>query len=152
MVKFLFISLASASFLLIPEKKLETGIYYVKDNTNATTIQMKFEESNSISILNIDTVAICTKKDFKKVDFDISGYTSQPVVRIELYQNGAKKFSEATEKSLGKKLAIISNGKIISVPYVNEKISEGKISISGNFTISEAEKIKNELTDKSETK
>ncbi|MBA5629269.1 SecDF P1 head subdomain-containing protein [Moheibacter lacus] len=133
---------------------METGIYYVKDSRESSTVQLEYKDYNNlISILNIDTVAVCEQKDFKKINVDISGYSKNHVtIYIELTQEGTNKFSEATEKSIGKKLAILSNGKIISAPFVNEKITGGKLNISGNFTISEAEKIKNELTNKSEIK
>ncbi len=154
MVKLFYILFLTYSIFIVPEKKLETGIYYVKDTATTSTIQLEYKEfDHSISILSIDTVAICKQKDFKTVNVDISGYSKNHVIiTLELTQDGANKFSEASEKSIGKKLAIISDGKIISAPFVNEKIIGGKLAISGNFTISEAEKIKNELTNKSEMK
>lgn len=152
MIKLLFISLISASTLFIPEKKLETGFYYVKDNASSSTVSLNFEENGLESILHLDTLAICTKEDFKDAKIELVTYAKMPVISVELSEEGGKKFAEATEKSVLKKIAIVYNGKIISAPYVNEPIYGGKLQISGNFTMEEAEKIKNELTEKSETK
>lgn len=152
MIKLLFITFFSTSILFVPEKKLETGIYYVKDSRESSTVQLEYKDYNNlISILNIDTVAVCEQKDFKKVELDVSHYSGNTIL-IELTKDGAKKFSEATEKSIGKSLAIIVNGEIVSAPYVNEKIPGGKLQISGNFTLEQANRIKKELTQLSETK
>ena len=154
MIKLLFISIISASTLFIPEKKLETGFYYVKDNASSSTVSLKLEENGLESIIHLDTLAICTKEDFKDVKVEIipSTLAEMPVISIKLSEEGGKKFAEATEKSVSKKIAIVHNGNIISAPYVNEPIYGGELQISGKFTLEEAEKIKNELTEKSETK
>lgn len=152
MIKLLYISLISASTLFIPEKKLETGFYYVKDNASSSTITVEFEENGENSILHLDTLAICTKEDFKDVQIDYANYANIPLISIKLTEEGGRKFAEATVKSVLKKIAIVCNGKIISAPYVNEPIYGGQLQISGNFTLEEAEKIKKGLTEKSETK
>lgn len=154
MIKLLYISLISASALFIPEKKLETGFYYVKDNARSSTISLKLEEDGLESTLHLDTLAICTKEDFKDVKVEIipSTLAKMPVISIKLSEEGGKKFAQATEKSIFKKIAIVHDGKLISAPYVNEPIYGGELQISGNFTLEEAEKIKKDLTDKSETK
>lgn len=150
MLKLLYITFFSISLLFVPEKKLETGIYYVKDKATPSTVRLEYKDyNNSISILNIDTLAVCKQKDFKKVETDT--YYSDYKILIELTEEGAQRFSEATEKSVGKKLAIIINGEIVSAPYVNEKIAGGKLNISGILTLEDANRIKKELTQLSET-
>lgn len=138
--------------LFIPEKKLETGFYYVKDYASSSTVSLKLEKNGLESILHIDTLAICTKEDFKEVNIDISGYANLTVISIKLSEEGGAKFAKATEESVGRRIAIISKGKLLSAPYVNEPIYGGELQISSNFTFEEAEKIKNEITEKSETK
>ena len=51
---------------------------------------------------------------------------------------GAKKFAKATTTGVGKRLAIILDGKIISAPGVREPIIGGSGQISGNFTFQSA--------------
>ncbi len=60
-----------------------------------------------------------------------------PIINIEFSPEGSKKFAEATQRSVGRPLAIILDGKIISAPNVNEPIFGGKAQISGSFSIDE---------------
>ena len=61
----------------------------------------------------------------------------RPVVSIEFKTEGAKKFYEVTARSVGKPIAILLDGKIISAPNVNEPISGGRAQISGSFSVAE---------------
>ncbi|NDC82508.1 protein translocase subunit SecD [bacterium] len=61
----------------------------------------------------------------------------EPVVNIEFSSEGAEKFKSVTARSVGRPLAIILDGKIISAPNVNEPISGGRAQISGKFSVQE---------------
>ncbi len=58
---------------------------------------------------------------------------SQNVVELTMTSEGTKKFAEATKKAYekGETLAIYYDGELISVPYVNSPIEDGKAIISG---------------------
>lgn len=60
------------------------------------------------------------------------------VVSLTLNDSGRGKFGEATTKHVGETIAIIYDGKAISVATVQEPLTEGKAQISGNFTAEEA--------------
>ena len=60
------------------------------------------------------------------------------VVSFTLDRVGAKKFARATTENVGKQLAIILDGKIISAPSIREPIVGGSGQISGNFTFQSA--------------
>ena len=64
--------------------------------------------------------------------------TNETVVSFTLDRVGAKKFGKATSSGVGKRLAIILDGKIISAPSVREPIIGGAGQISGNFTFQSA--------------
>jgi len=64
--------------------------------------------------------------------------TNETVVSFNLNRVGAKKFAKATTTGVGKRLAIILDGKIISAPGVREPIISGSGQISGNFTFQSA--------------
>ncbi|MFC1753330.1 protein translocase subunit SecD [Thermoproteota archaeon] len=66
-----------------------------------------------------------------------TGQNGQPVVNIEFKSEAAKKFHEVTRRAVGKPLAIILDGTIISAPNVSEPIAGGRAIISGSFTIEE---------------
>jgi len=64
--------------------------------------------------------------------------TNETVVSFSLDRVGAKKFGKATSTGVGKRLAIVLDGKIISAPSVREPIVGGSGQISGNFTFQSA--------------
>lgn len=63
------------------------------------------------------------------------------VVELKLTKEGTKKFATATEENLGKQIAIVYDGEVISAPVVNSVISEGTAQITGQSTIEEAQEL-----------
>ncbi len=68
----------------------------------------------------------------------IQNQQNEPTVSFTLNRLGAQKFGRATSDNVGKRLAIVLDGKIISAPNINEPITSGNGMISGNFTFQEA--------------
>ncbi len=68
----------------------------------------------------------------------MNSQTNETVVSFSLDRVGAKKFGKATSSGVGKRLAIVLDGKIISAPSVREPIIGGSGQISGNFTFQSA--------------
>ncbi len=68
----------------------------------------------------------------------IQNQQNEPTVSFTLDRLGAQKFGRATTDNVGKRLAIVLDGKIISAPNINEPITSGNGMISGNFTFQEA--------------
>ena len=64
--------------------------------------------------------------------------SNETIVSFTLDRVGAKKFGRATTENVGKQLAIILDGKIISAPSIREPIVGGSGQISGNFTFQSA--------------
>ena len=63
---------------------------------------------------------------------------NETIVSFTLDRVGAKKFGKATTENVGKQLAIVLDGKIISAPSIREPIVGGSGQISGNFTFQSA--------------
>ena len=68
----------------------------------------------------------------------IKNQNNEPTVSFTLDRLGAQKFGRATTDNVGKRLAIVLDGQIISAPNINEPITSGNGMISGNFTFQEA--------------
>ena len=64
--------------------------------------------------------------------------TNETVVSFTLDRVGAKRFGKATSTGIGKKLAIVLDGKIISAPVIRDTIASGSGQISGGFTFQSA--------------
>mgnify|MGYP005644657847 FL=1 len=64
--------------------------------------------------------------------------TNQTIVSFSLDRVGAKRFGKATATGIGKQLAIVLDGKIISAPVIRDTIASGSGQISGGFTFQSA--------------
>jgi protein-export membrane protein SecD len=62
----------------------------------------------------------------------------QAVVNMELNGEGAKIFSKVTGANVGKRLAIVLDGKAVSVPNIRERIPSGRAQITGMANLEEA--------------
>ncbi len=63
---------------------------------------------------------------------------NETVVSFTLDRVGAKRFGKATSTNIGRQLAIILDGKIISAPVIRDTIASGSGQISGGFTFQSA--------------
>ncbi len=69
------------------------------------------------------------------VGFDQYG---QPIVQLQFDKEGAQIFDKFTFQNIGKRLAIVLDGKVHSAPVIRDRIPNGQAQISGNFTAQEA--------------
>jgi TolB-like protein len=76
-----------------------------------------------------------TGADIESASVALDNFTGQPVVQIEFNPKGTKIFSDLTRENVGKQLAIVLNGEILSAPVIRTEISGGRAMISGVFTL-----------------
>ncbi len=134
---------SNALFAQVKERKLKTGFYKVVEKSI-----YKIMEAQSKEVLFLDTVPVCKAVDFRKAGliFDERG---MPMIEIQLGDKGTEKFAKATRDNIGKRLAIIADGELLSAPIIQSEITGGRMNISGSFIVEEARhiiaKIKKEL-------
>jgi len=75
-------------------------------------------------------------------DFDQSG---RPEINMTMNPTGAKKWARLTGDNIGRQVAIVLDDYVYSAPVVQGEITGGNSSISGNFTIEEAQDLANIL-------
>ena len=63
---------------------------------------------------------------------------NRPLINFKLNAEGAEIFGDFTGRSVGKRLAVVLDGKVYSAPNINERIGGGSGQISGNYTVMEA--------------
>jgi preprotein translocase subunit SecD len=80
---------------------------------------------------------VMTGIDLKAVAVD-SPIANTYQINFELSNQGRDIFAEHTRNNVGKFLAIVLDNKIISAPTISTAITEGSGTISGSFTIDEA--------------
>jgi len=68
------------------------------------------------------------------VDAQPTFQNGMPVVSIRFDSTGARRFADFTAENVGKRFAIVLDGKVISAPVVREPIPGGNGIISGSFT------------------
>ncbi|WP_342562548.1 protein translocase subunit SecD [Paenibacillus sp. FSL R7-0345] len=64
---------------------------------------------------------------------------NQPEISISIKDKD--KFAEITKRLLGKELAIYLDENLLSAPFVRAELTDGKASISGNYTLDEAREL-----------
>ncbi|MGW6934047.1 SecDF P1 head subdomain-containing protein [Lentzea sp. NPDC054927] len=68
------------------------------------------------------------------------------VVSVEFDSQGAKVWSEFTTEHVGKQVAILINGRVLSAPMIQSPITGGATQISGRFTAKEAAQLAAQLS------
>jgi SecD/SecF fusion protein len=72
-----------------------------------------------------------------EVKFDQTRF-NQPIVGLRFNSKGARKFARITGENVGKRLAILLDGKVQSAPVIRERIPSGQAVITGRFSLDEA--------------
>ena len=86
-----------------------------------------------------------TGADLVSADVVFDQNTGNPAVSIVFNNDGAKKFEELTQSNIGKPLAIVLDGGLVSAPVVQDKITGGQAQISGQFSLEEAKQLEVQL-------
>ncbi len=79
-----------------------------------------------------------TGKYIKTARVEYDGTTNKPQIGIVFDSEGAKLFAKITKENIGKPLAILLDGQVISAPIIQGEIVGGQAQISGQFSIQEA--------------
>ena len=93
------------------------------------------------------------REDVAPINGDVISDASQvfdqlgvnPQVSMNMNSKGTKQWGKMTEDNVGKFVAVVLDDYVYSAPNVNEPIPNGRTSISGNFTIEEAQDLSNAL-------
>ncbi len=116
-------------------KTAQLNFRLVKDNDEFGVDKLVSEIGEE---LNISKRIVMSGENLIDAQPNFDNQSSQPTVSFTLDRLGAQKFGRTTTDNVGKRLAIILDGKIISAPSINEPIISGSGIISGNFTFQEA--------------
>lgn len=87
-----------------------------------------------------------TGKNLKNaaVTFQSQGL-GEPQISLQFDDEGTKLFADLTKANLGKTIAILLDGNIISAPTVQSEITNGEAVITGKFTLQEAKDLVQKL-------
>lgn len=117
-------SVAKLEFRLIPVGAADSAVSMkTRDGTPIKVEDQVLMTGDAVSTANIDVA------------------TGQVEVSLAFTSDGGKTFKQITSESVGRELAIILDSVVYSHPRINEAISGGRASISGGFTVEEAEQL-----------
>lgn len=103
----------------------------IKTIGKTAMLEFKDEEGNTV----------LTGTDLKDAQAATNSQNGQNVVNLEFSDEGAKKFADLTTKNVGRTIAILLDGEVLTAPNVREPILGGKAEISGQKTLEEAQNL-----------
>jgi preprotein translocase subunit SecD len=121
-----------------PTNKFET-IPVDRENGFYATVDYDFSAADKD--IKLEDQPSLTLKDILEVKKDFSSYNNRPEISIVFTKEGAKKFYLLTKENIGKPLAIVLEKHIVFMPLINSEIVGGKVSISGDFSEMEVDKM-----------
>ena len=116
-------------------KTAQLNFRLVSDNNEFGTDELISENGEK---LKISKRIIMSGENLIDAQPSIQNQNNEPTVSFTLDRLGAQKFGRATTDHVGKRLAIVLDGEIVSAPNINEPITSGNGMISGNFSFQEA--------------
>ena len=72
--------------------------------------------------------------------------TNRPTITITFTPAGQKAFADVTRQNIGKRLAIVIGGELLTAPTIRSEITDGQAVISGSFTYREAQDLASKIT------
>ncbi|HPT39660.1 MAG TPA: protein translocase subunit SecD, partial [Candidatus Omnitrophota bacterium] len=109
------------------------------DGTVPEGFELKYTlDENEPLLLEKQAVLVGDSLTNAAVRFDQSQF-NEPIVALQFNAAGAKKFAEVTAANVGKRLAIVLDGKIQSAPRIREAIPSGEAVITGRFDAQSAQ-------------
>lgn len=101
--------------------------------TIGKTAMLEFKDEDGNTVL--------TGTDLKDAQAATNQQNGQNVVNLEFTDEGAKKFADLTTKNVGRTIAILLDGEVLTAPNVREPILGGKAEISSQKTLEEAQNL-----------
>jgi len=102
-------------------------LHRAKDNTQ--------EVKEVLNVAKTPVLDQSAVKAAKVVADEISG---KPQVEVSFTEEGRTRFAEITRANVGKRLAILVEGKVIIAPIIRTEIRDGRALITGDFTDEDA--------------
>ena len=103
----------------------------IKTIGKTAMLEFKDEEGNTV----------LTGTDLKDAQASTNQQNGQNVVNLEFSDEGAKKFADLTTKNVGRTIAILLDGEVLTAPNDREPILGGKAEISGQKSLEEAQNL-----------
>lgn len=124
---------AVLEFKLVDEEHSQTDA--IKGDTPPGSYIAYLKEGREPMLIKQETLLTGDMLDDARVQI---GSNNQPYVAIDFNREGGRIFERVTGDNVGKRLAILLDGKIYSAPVIRDRIGGGKAIIEGRFKMEEA--------------
>jgi preprotein translocase subunit SecD len=91
--------------------------------------------------LVISETPVVTGSELADAEVSIDPGTQQPAILLRFDAQGTRELARFTQENMGRALAIVLDGRVVSAPVIREPILGGHAQISGTLTKVEAEEI-----------
>lgn len=125
-------------------------LVFAEVGQKAAPVQATTSEGKQIELQGSQDTFVPTQltgRYVKGASMSFNGVSGRPEISLEFDDEGAKLFEQVTTRNVGKQLAIFVDNELLTAPVVNERISGGRAQITGQFTITEAQKLVNRFKD-----
>jgi SecD/SecF fusion protein len=134
---------------LLAEGLIEPGFERMTETRISRTGERSFEEMlvsrrRASGVIDGQRIEL-TGTHVKNARVDRDQFTSRPQIALEFNSEGAQLFGQITADNVGRRMAIILDGRLASAPNINEPIPGGRAQISGSYTEKEAFELANVL-------
>lgn len=133
---------AQLEFKLVDEENTgRAGIGVVPDGDELLMIRNRNPQTGiaTTSPILLKKQTLLTGELLTDATVKIGGeFQTEPYVALEFDSEGARIFDRITGENVNRRIAIVLDNTVYSAPVVRERISGGKASITGNFSMEEA--------------
>lgn len=98
-------------------------------------------QTGELTFKSPDEETLLTGKDVSKATVVTNTQTGAIEISLEMNEDGIQKFADATSKYLNQAISINMDDKVLASPTVETSITDGKASITGNYTAESAKKL-----------
>jgi preprotein translocase subunit SecD len=143
-IQLLAFALVAFGLVAAESTKHPFHIRLVQDSPGADTEQMTIthptkDQGRTVDEhLHVQKAPLMDHRAVASAAVEMDVISGRPQIAITFTDKGRETFAEVTRKNVGRRLAIIVDGQLLSAPKIATEIPGGKAAISGNFSKEEA--------------
>jgi preprotein translocase subunit SecD len=96
-------------------------------------------DAKAAQTLYVQKKVLLDQTELKSANVITNQPAGKPWIQITFTDAGAKRFEKVTRQNIGKRLAIIIDGRLYYAPTIRSEIRSGQAEINGNFSEQEAQ-------------
>src|SRR4051812_38943851 len=103
--------------------------------------------STTPATLNVLKAVLLDESAVSSATVRTQAVSHAPMIEVVLTEKGSKAFADITRQSVGKRLAIVVDGKLLAAPRIEMEIPGGRALITGQFSTQEASELATKIND-----